>query len=674
MRCTRDTFFKPALALVLGALLLLPLVLPLALAAESATPALEKPSAINNAGYTVLGRMFMGTDGNLSFLRLLNLSGSNANVSAILVGSPSGRSYGTATVTVANHAARQLSITDLMGAANVTALIGGDDRFAVYLRADASPIAVQNVLFSGATGFFENMSSCQNSSVSDSNAALMNVHTTTITGFTSYVTIYNYSSNEATYDVPVYEAGAGTLKGQVSVSVAANSTFEQPFSWFQDQVQWTPTATEYHANIQVLPRSGVRSAQVSHTVYNSKLGVYLNLTNFCTVESASGTLPVANADTLSGATMGLAYSIPSTTLLANDLNATGAALTDVTTPVTNGATNGSLIQTGNELVLVPARAGIVTFQYRLRVGDTTSGFATVTVNVSDGGPIADGDRLIATFSAGTTSTILLSTLTNNDHNTTGTRLVNVTSPMTDNAVNGTLTLTADGLVYTPARPGTVTFRYQLQNTAGTLSNAALVTLTVGGSNAPTAVNDTLTQSFVVGQASEIPIRTLTANDLNADNANFENISTPLTDGTANGNIQRSTDGLVYTPTRAGTAVFTYQLRNGSGLSNAATVTITILGATAAPIATADTLSQTFAVGSQSTILFSTLVANDLAATGANLETATAPTTDGTANGSFTRIGNDLVFTPARAGLVTFSYQIRTGNGVSNTAVVRLIVG
>lgn len=642
-------------------------------AADSEAPTLEKPAAISGYGYTVQGRMFLGADGNLSYLRFLDLSGTAAKVAATLVGSPSGRTYGTTTVDIANHASRQLSITDLMTAAGVTALDSTDDRLGVYLRADASPVAVQHVLFSGSTGFFENMTTCQNSAVSDTNAALMNVHTTAIAGYTSYVTIYNYTSNEQAYDVPIYEANNGTFKGQVSVSVPANSTFEQPFSWFQDRIQWTPEQTEYHANIKVLAQGGSRSAQVSHTVYNAKLNVYLNLTNFCSIETAAGSLPSANGDTLTAATAGLAYPISSATLLANDLNTTGAVITDVSNPVTNGALNGSIIQTGSELVLVPARAGVVTFQYRLRVGNVASNFATVTVNVSDNGPIADGDRLNLSFTAGLPTVIPIATLTNNDRNTANTRLSNITSPMTTGSVNGSLSLTSEGLVYTPARPGTVTFRYQLQNSAGLLSNEAVVTLTVGGTGAPTTIADQPVLSFVAGQATEIPIRLLTANDFNTDGTTMENITNPTTDGIINGTLTRSGDNLIYTPARAGTVVFGYQLRNSVGLSNGATVTLTVLSATAAPQAESDTLTQSFRAGTQTTISFSTLIANDRATLGATLDSFTAPSTEGTANGTVTRIGNDLVYTPARAGVVTFNYVIRTANGLSNTAVVRLVV-
>ena len=194
-----------------------------------------------------------------------------------------------------------------------------------------------------------------------------------------------------------------------------------------------------------------------------------------------------------------------------------------------------------------------------------------------------------------------------------------------------------------------------------------------GSGAPITVNDAPTLSFVAGQSTEISLQSLLANDLNTNGASFEGTTTPISDGSINGGILRGAESIFYIPASAGTAVFTYQLRNSLGLSNPASVTVTVLSATAAPIAETDNLSQNFTAGTQTTILFSSLVANDRAASGASLESVTTPTTDGTANGSFTRIGNDLVYTPARAGVVTFSYQIRTGNGVSNAAVVRFFV-
>ena len=663
-------------------------VLPLALVmvavltagglSRAADREIEKAAAFSGYGYTVIGRVFLGDDGNLSYLRFLNLSGSTSTVNATLIGSPSGRNYGTVNVGIQNHASRQIPITQFLSDAGVPALISPDDRLGVYLRSDGAPVAVQHVLFSQATGFFENMSTCQNSSVSDSNAALMNVHTSLITDYVSYVTIYNYTSVPASYEIQVYEGGSGAFKGQVVVSVDANSTFEQPFEWFQQQLDWTPASTEGHANIVAFPKSGGRGALIFHTVYNSKVGVFLNLTNFCTIESSVSTLPVVANDNISGISVGQPFTIDFSTLTANDQNISGGTLTEVTNPSTSSTANGTLTQSGNNLTYTAARSGIATFQYRIHTNAGTSSSATVTLNVSDGAPVTDGDRLTQTFTAGSPSTIALSALISNDHNTAGATLTNVTAPQTEGTANGTITLSGEGLIFTPARNGTAAFQYQLRNSLGT-SNAATVTLTVGGGAAPVAKSDTLTQTFVVGQQTSIALSALTANDSNTAGASLESVTTPTTDGTGNGTITRTNDGVTYTPTRQGTAIFSYQLRNSAGVSNTATVTVTVNALTTnavplVPSTSNDTLTQEFIAGKQSTILLATLTANDKNATGAFLGTLTTPTTDGAANGTLTATRDGITYTPTRAGQVSFTYFIYTSAGISNVSQVNLTVG
>ena len=646
-------------------------------AAEPATgarPQIEKPQSVSGFGSTVIGRLFLGDGGNTSYLRFFNQSGNTATISATMVGSPSGRDYGTTQISIANHASRQIPITDLMTAVGLTAPVSPDDRLSVYLRSDAAPVTLQHVLYSQSTGFFENMSTCQNSSVSDSNAALMNVHTTSILDYTSYVTIYNYATTAAVYDVQVYEAASGSFKGVVTVTVDPNATFEQPFSWFQDQVQWTPGPTDFHANIAAFPQNGTRGALIFHTVYNNKVGVYLNLTNFCTLESSANTLPVATNDNLTGAMVGQAFPISFATLTANDQNTSGASLTDFTTPQTNGSANGTLTQSGNDLTFTPTRAGIATFQYRIRTSTGSSGFATVTVNVSDGTPVAENDRLSQTVAVGVANSIPLSSILANDLNTSGATVVIVAGPTTQDNANGTLTLNADTLSYTPARTGTVIFGYQLRNSVGT-SNTARVVLTVGPVGAPIVNDDTLTQAFTAGQATTIPLASLTANDAASTDAAITNISTPTTDGTANGGITLVANGLLYAPARPGIATFTYQLRNSAGLSNTATVRLTVGSVTVSPpVANADTLSQTFTVGQTTAVALQLLAANDLNANGATLAAVTSPITEGGVNGTITRSDSGFTYTPARAGVATFTYQIRNAAGLSNAATVTLTIG
>ena len=668
-------YFRLAVPLLSRAFLILGAIV---IAGSQARPAeSERASAFSGYGYTVIARVFLGDGGNLSYLRFLNLSGSTSSVTATIVGSPSGRNYGSVNVGIPNHASRQIPITQFMSDVGISGLTSPDDRLGVYLRSDGSPVAVQHVLYSEGSGFFENMSTCQNSSVSDSNAALMNVHTTSISEYESFVTIYNYTSAAASHEIQVYEAASGAFKGQVTVSVDANSTFEQRFGWFERQLDWTPSSTEYHANLLAFPQSGSRGALVFHTVFNNRLGAFLNLTNFCTIESSRNMMPVANSDNISGAVVNQPFSIQFATLTTNDQNAGDGTLIDVTSPLSNSSVNGVLTQSGNDLTYTAVRAGIATFQYRVRAAAGTSSFATVTLNVSDGAPVTVGDRLTQTFTATNQSTILFSTLIVNDIGAAGASLTGVTAPLTEGAANGTLTQSGNDLSYTPARVGTVTFQYRLGNALGT-SNAATVTLSVGAGDAPMVANDTLTQTFSAGRQSSIAMTTLTGNDRNTTDAILENVTMPITDGTGNGTISvaRTNDSLSYTPARQGTATFNYQLRNRAGLSNVGTVTltVTVTGDGSVPVAVDDTLTREFMVGTVTNIPFTDFIANDQNATGAAFALLTSPSTEGSINGSANRRTDNLQYLPERVGTVTFTYRLQSSAGNSNTAQVTLTVG
>jgi hypothetical protein len=270
-------------------------------------------------------------------------------------------------------------------------------------------------------------------------------------------------------------------------------------------------------------------------------------------------------------------------LTANDLNVSGATLDNVTTPTTDGNANGTIIRADSGFGYTPARSGVATFTYQIRNSAGLSNTATVRLTVSgaSGVPVASSDSLSGTFVVGQQATILLSTLTANDQNATGATLDNIRQPTADGVANGTMTMQSDRILYTPARAGLVAFGYQLRNTAG-LSNTTTVVLTVsaaasGTGAAPVATNDSLSQTFTVGQQTVVPLSALTANDLNATGATLETISTPTTDGTANGTIYKADAGFGYTPARTGIATFTYQIRTSAGVSNTATVVVTVRG-------------------------------------------------------------------------------------------------
>ncbi len=360
----------------------------------------ERPTALAGSGYTVLGRTFLGESGNISYLRLMNLSGADATVNATLVGSPSGRNYGTTQISIPNNASRQIRITLLMSDVGIGELTSPDTRLAVYLQTGADPVAVQHVLFSGESGFFENLSSCQNSSFSDGNSALINVHTSLLPAYVSTINIHNFGDTEATYDIDIYNAETGAHFGRVPVTIQANTTFEQPFVYFENQINIPSNPPVLFVNMVAFPRSGVRTALMTHTVLNSTFAAYLNLTNFCTIAPTLSGRPVANDDNIPVPSGAQNFAISFSLLTANDSNATNATLIGVTQPRANGIANGALTQTGNNLTFTPTANGLATFEYRLRNSVGDSHVATVTLNIG-------GDLNLAGQNS-TTSTLAVS--------------------------------------------------------------------------------------------------------------------------------------------------------------------------------------------------------------------------------------------------------------------------
>jgi hypothetical protein len=432
----------------------------------------DKVLATSAVGYTVISRVYTGEDSNLSYLRFLNRSSATATVNLTFIGSPTGTVYNFGAVTVAANTSRQFSITQLLNSAGFTGVRGSDTRMLVYMQSTLEPVSVQHVLYNPNNGFFENLSVCQNSTLSNGNTALVNVHTTRIADYTSFINIHNYGTAQEIFDVSIYESETGTFRGSIPITLEANTTVEQPMSWFQDQVGWTPSTTTFHANLVVFPRFSTKSSVVTHTVYNAKLLAYLNLTQFCDIESTVNTLPFANNDSISGLNVGTARTIQFTTLTANDTNAVGATMLEATTPRTGGTPNGTLTLSNNNATLTPARAGVLTFQYRIRNGSGDSNFATVTVDVNAGLPVAVADTLTQKFTIGQTTTINLPILTANDTNAITATLEDFTTP-----TNGTVTKQVNNLTFTPVANGTVTFDYRIRTSAG-LSNFATITLSV----------------------------------------------------------------------------------------------------------------------------------------------------------------------------------------------------
>jgi hypothetical protein len=262
-------------------------------------------AALNGSLYGVAAPIFTGTGGSqISYIRLWNGAATATTFSVTLVGNVSGQTYGTANISVPKTASPQYPVTsaggsnNLVSLANAAALSGGDTGYAVYIQNSDASAGYQHVTFNPTTTLFGNASSCVTTlneavqSVANS-LVLTNVHTTTLSAYPSQVYIHNYWNASVTYKITVIEAATGVVKGQTQQTIGPNATYSASMSQLQSAVGWTPTSTEFHANLIVSDTTGgVPYATVSQQIVNNTLGGSIDMSMACAVnkpQTSSGT-------------------------------------------------------------------------------------------------------------------------------------------------------------------------------------------------------------------------------------------------------------------------------------------------------------------------------------------------------------------------------------------------
>jgi hypothetical protein len=259
---------------------------------------IERPAAIKGEEYAVIAPLYLTAD-PLSLLRLYNGGVATATFEISVVGSPSGNNYGTASFQIPPRASTQYSVSQIITAAGATSISPSDSTYSFYLRSAEKSAGYQHILFSNSTGFFENLSLCKYSlnevlrSPADQ-AVITNVHTSRLVtvagGYPSQIDLHNFSNNAATYRLSVIEAENGTVRGSVDYATAANSTYAIPFSYFEQQIGWVPSGTQYHANIVLTDRNGgPPSVVLGHSILNTRqTNTVLNLGMVCAVNPPVG--------------------------------------------------------------------------------------------------------------------------------------------------------------------------------------------------------------------------------------------------------------------------------------------------------------------------------------------------------------------------------------------------
>jgi hypothetical protein len=361
---------------------------------------------------------------------------------------------------------------------------------------------------------------------------------------------------------------------------------------------------------------------------------------------------------------------------ANDFDPDGDPITVNTTPV-SGPSNGSLtLNPDGSFTYTPDPGFIGTdvFDYQICDNNGACDTAQVIIDVIIDNSGSDNDPPFAVDDTenGSEGSPVTGDLSTNDYDPNGDPLVYDPNP-SRGPDNGTVVINPDGtFTYTPdpGYTGPDEFVYVVCDTAG-LCDSATVHIIVLPSGDPLAIDDintTFVDSTVTGN--------VLTNDSDPDGDPLTVNTTPV-DGPDNGTVTLNPDGTyTYTPDPGftGDDSFQYQVCDGSGLCDTATVTIAVIDplppGNNPPVANNDPVETI-----QDEPFSGNLTSNDFDPDGDPITLNTTPV-DGPDNGTVT-INPDGSFTytpdPGFVGKDDFQYQICDSNGACDTATVVITV-
>lgn len=345
-------------------------------------------------------------------------------------------------------------------------------------------------------------------------------------------------------------------------------------------------------------------------------------------------------------------------VLVNDTDADGDTLSIVDSSQPD---NGSAVVRGVSIIYTPATgfAGVDSFNYQITDGNDGNSTATVTVTVTGGNtaPVAENDSAATPENTAVSINVL-----DNDSDADGDAL---SISVTTQGDNGSGVVATGAITYTPDTDftGTDTLVYEINDGNGG-TDTATVTITVSETNqAPVATDDTASTS----ENTAVTVDVL-SNDDDADgDALTVVIAAPASDGTAAVTADQT---IIYTPDNdfTGSDSFIYEVNDGAGGTDTATVTINVDSINAPPVAvddSAETLTETAVIIN--------VLDNDSDPDGDVLSVAI---TVAAANGVAELNANNTVsYTSVAAftGTDSFDYTIDDGAGGTATATVTVNV-
>ncbi|HEY9080489.1 beta strand repeat-containing protein [Magnetovibrio sp.] len=373
--------------------------------------------------------------------------------------------------------------------------------------------------------------------------------------------------------------------------------------------------------------------------------------------------PTANNDTIGNVYLNTPSAINKLSLLANDLDLDVADTLSIT-GVSNFVGGTAVVDPSGHVIFTPTTGFVGTASFNYTVSDgTASSTATATFTVIDPNttPVANNDTSSTYLDIPVTIDVLAND-TDADNDT-------LTVSGKTNGTNGTVSIAANGssVTYTPTAGyvGQDTFTYTVTDPGGK-TNTATVTVNVAAANvAPVATDDTATTS----QGTAVGINVL-ANDTDANNDTLT--IGGKTNGT-NGTVVIAAGGqsVTYTPNAGyiGQDSFTYTVTDPGGLTNTATVNVTVTDPNQAPVATNDTASTT-----AGNFVKIDVLANDTDPDGDAL--TISGTTSGSNGSVLIAQGASTVFYVPKAGFTgqdTFTYTTVDPKGKFDSATVTVNV-
>ncbi|WP_338016066.1 Ig-like domain-containing protein [Meridianimarinicoccus roseus] len=290
---------------------------------------------------------------------------------------------------------------------------------------------------------------------------------------------------------------------------------------------------------------------------------------------------------------------------------------------------------------------------------------TITVTVTDANddPVAVGDSFITVEDS--VLTRLPAQLLANDTDQDGDTPV-FTGIVTSSGVNGTVAFDGTTITFTPDGDfnGTASFDYTIVDGNGGTDTGTVTVDVLPEPDVPVAGDD----SFTTDEDVALIGASVTGNDTDADG---DTLNYSLVTGAANGTLTLNGSGTFdYTPNADfnGTDTFTYEVDDGTGLTDTAEVSITVNAINDAPDAVDDTATTDEDVSTTIAAL-----GND---TDPENDTLTVSAFDATsaAGGTITESGGLFTYTPGAefSGTDTFSYTVTDGD-LTDTATVTVTV-